>query len=365
MGCCLFKREHHQRIAALLSKLDGKLLRECDTYFAGGTAIVLSHGLEEYRESVDVDFLCGSSEGYRKLREAIREKPGLQGVATDAIDLLREVKTDQYGIRTFASIDGVPLKLEFVLEGRIKIEGEIEPAFGVPVLGRSDMYAEKLLANDDRQGDRQSMHRDIIDLAMMIEGWGSIPAEALAKAEGAYGNAILKSFAKATETLSTDREYLASCIENMRMDAELVHRIPAILEAELYRLSPARARLAPQPPASELIEQSESLRNFLAENNATVQQGNYESGRYVGRILWTDAHCLVQDVGRGIVVLHPTEHWHTPPAKGTYARVHYQHGVPDWTAVDLGRTTTCRGRAAAGDGNFQRWKGARGTTRYH
>lgn len=333
----MFNREHHQRIASLLSRLDGNFLHQCDTYFAGGTAIVLSPGLAEYRESVDIDFLCGSTEGYRKLREAIREKPGLQGVATSQIDLIREVKTDQYGVRTFAVIDGVPLKVEFVLEGRIAISGDVNPSLGVPVLARNDMYAEKLLANDDRHGDRQSMNRDIIDLAMMIEGWGSIPPEALAKAQSAYGSAIIKSFARATETVSKDRLHLATCLADMQMDPELIQRIPAVLQAELHRIDPAHERLEPLPPASELIAQSAGLREFLNTSGATVQQGNYESGHYLGRVVWADDKCFVQAVGRGIVVIHPTSHWHAPPTKDTYARIRYEHGVPDWAPSEQGR----------------------------
>lgn len=50
-----FKRAHHQLIAQVLCALDGKLLREANCLFGGGTAIALRYG--EYRESVDIDFL--------------------------------------------------------------------------------------------------------------------------------------------------------------------------------------------------------------------------------------------------------------------------------------------------------------------
>lgn len=336
----MFNRPHHQRIAALLSQLDGDLLNRCNTYFAGGTAIVLSAG--EYRESVDVDFLCGSAEGYRMLREAVREKPGLDGLAKSPIELMRDVKTDQYGIRTFAQVDGVPLKVEFVLEGRIAIAGQYSPQLGVPVLCRDDMYAEKLLANDDRQGDRQSMNRDAIDLALMIDRWGNIPDAALSKAAGAYGQAVITSFAKATQTLSTERDYLAQCLAHMNMDAELVDRIPAVLQAELHRIAPELARVPPAPPASELIAQDPALGEFIANAKAVVQQGNYDAGHYLGRVVWAGPRCCAQDVGRGIVVLHPTEHWHAAPKAGDYVRVRYQHGVADWAVVarDSGRDIT-------------------------
>ncbi|MCY0853080.1 nucleotidyl transferase AbiEii/AbiGii toxin family protein [Cupriavidus sp. D39] len=332
----MFNREHHQRIAKLLSQLDGSFLRECDTYFGGGTAIVLSPGADEYRESVDVDFMVGSSEGYRKLREAIRENEGLQGVAAQGqrIELLRDVRTDQYGVRTFASIDGVPLKIEFVHEARIKVVGAPSPLMGVPVLSREDMYAEKLLANDDRQGDIQSMYRDIIDLGMMVEKWGSIPTAAVEKAMGAYGQAIISSFAKATEKLSSDRPLMLECLSKMKMADDLADRIPALLQAELLRLQPERERIAPPPPADELIAASPDLQQFLATTSRSVQQGNYESGQYAGRILWGNDKCCVQDLGRNTVVIHPTEHWHASPPVGTYVKVKYQHTIADWKAVD-------------------------------
>ncbi|HEX7817479.1 nucleotidyl transferase AbiEii/AbiGii toxin family protein [Dyella sp.] len=65
----MFERAHHQRIAHVLQALDGELLRRSKCYFAGGTAIALQCG--EYRESVDVDFLCADPGGYRLVREAI------------------------------------------------------------------------------------------------------------------------------------------------------------------------------------------------------------------------------------------------------------------------------------------------------
>ncbi|MEO9632426.1 MAG: nucleotidyl transferase AbiEii/AbiGii toxin family protein [Sulfitobacter sp.] len=63
----MFQRKHHNDILNALRCLDGDLLLDAECYFGGGTAIVLNLG--EYRESVDIDFLCASKEGYRKLRK--------------------------------------------------------------------------------------------------------------------------------------------------------------------------------------------------------------------------------------------------------------------------------------------------------
>jgi hypothetical protein len=65
----MYERPHHRRIAALLGALDATKLAEWECFFGGGTAITLALG--EYRESVDVDFLCASTEGYRQLRAAV------------------------------------------------------------------------------------------------------------------------------------------------------------------------------------------------------------------------------------------------------------------------------------------------------
>ena len=81
----------------------------------------------------------------------------------------REVRADQYGIRTMLQIDGADIKFEIVLEGRIELEepGPDDRQCGVATLSPLDMAASKLLANSDRWRDDAVMSRDLIDLAMM------------------------------------------------------------------------------------------------------------------------------------------------------------------------------------------------------
>ena len=57
----MFKRDHHQKIGKVLLALNPENLKKSECYFGGGTAIALS--LDEYRESVDIDFLCASITG--------------------------------------------------------------------------------------------------------------------------------------------------------------------------------------------------------------------------------------------------------------------------------------------------------------
>ncbi len=93
----------HRRIAKILHALNSNLLQEAECYFAGGTAIALSLG--EYRESVDIDFLCASNDGYRLLRNSVTED-GLGALLVEPLKLRRDVQADRYGIRTFIEIDG-------------------------------------------------------------------------------------------------------------------------------------------------------------------------------------------------------------------------------------------------------------------
>ena len=57
----MFERPHHQRIAHVLSALDGGVLAQLSCWFGGGTCIALKFG--EYRESVDIDFLVSDPAG--------------------------------------------------------------------------------------------------------------------------------------------------------------------------------------------------------------------------------------------------------------------------------------------------------------
>jgi hypothetical protein len=223
----MFERPHHRRIACVLRAMDGGLLMRAKCFFGGGTAIALKLG--EYRESVDIDFLCSDREGYRLLRNAITP-PTLGAVLRTPIKHLRDVRTHRDKISTFLEVDDLPIRIEFVLEGRIGIGGDIDLDLGVPVLSRDDMYAEKLLANTDRALDSSQMSRDLIDLAMMIDAWGPIPVAALRKAEDAYGRAIYDYFDRGLALLRDER-YRDACLKAMAMMPRLGAGIVATLDA--------------------------------------------------------------------------------------------------------------------------------------
>ena len=229
----LFRRQHHNDILRALRCLNGSLLLDAECYFGGGTAIVLN--LNEYRESMDIDFLCASQEGYRKLRQALWGRSDLAGLLLPEAELktLRDVRTDQYGIRTLIGVKDVAIKFEIVRESRIQLTGNIDDRFGVPVLTRDCMYAEKLLANADRWADKSVLNRDILDLSMMMSQWGQIPDGAWALAESAYGDTIRKAYNAAVQRIRNPK-YLRECMAGMAMSPELENVILAQHDGPLH-----------------------------------------------------------------------------------------------------------------------------------
>ncbi|MCR5883041.1 nucleotidyl transferase AbiEii/AbiGii toxin family protein [Rhizobacter sp. J219] len=115
----MFERAHHRRIATVLESLDAPLLLAHRCLFGGGTAVALRYG--EYRESVDIDFLVSDVAGYRELRQRLTGPQGLQAVLRDGatLEAVRELRADQYGLRTLLRVDGAEIKFEIVLEARI------------------------------------------------------------------------------------------------------------------------------------------------------------------------------------------------------------------------------------------------------
>lgn len=215
----MFERLHHRRIGRVLAALDGDLLREANCLFGGGTAMALR--FREYRESVDMDFLVSDLGSYRHLRQVLTGEAGFAGVLRadgERFRLAREVRADQYGIRTMLLVDDLPIKFEIVLEGRIELEAATEKdrVCGVSMLTPLDMATSKLLANSDRWSDDSVFSRDVIDLAMMNP---TLPVlrKALLKAQGAYGEAITRDLDRAIERLQNRPDWLERCMLVMAM----------------------------------------------------------------------------------------------------------------------------------------------------
>ena len=216
----MFERPHHQRIAHVLSALDGSVLAQNACWFGGGTCIALKFG--EYRESVDIDFLVSDPAGYRELRQLLTGLEGLAPITRQGampLELLREVRADQYGIRTQVRMDGHAIKFEIAREARILFQAPESKDLicGVNTLTQLDLAASKLLANSDRQADDGVFSRDIIDLAMMNLKMPQL-REALGKATEAYGTSISRDLIKAIDRMQNRQGWLDRCMQVMAMD---------------------------------------------------------------------------------------------------------------------------------------------------
>jgi hypothetical protein len=216
----MFERAHHQRIGHVLSALDGRVLAQNACWFGGGTCIALRFG--EYRESVDIDFLVSDPAGYRELRQMLTGRDGLASITRQGampLELVRDVRADQYGIRTQVRMDGHAIKFEIVRESRIVFQdpGLQDVVCGVSTLTPLDLATSKLLANSDRQADEGVFSRDIIDLAMMNLEQPLLQA-ALEKATQAYGTTIARDLRKAIERMQNKPDWLDRCMHAMAMD---------------------------------------------------------------------------------------------------------------------------------------------------
>lgn len=197
--------------------------------FGGGTAIALRHG--EFRESVDIDFICSSVDGYRELRSRVT-LGGLLALQRTPIPVLREPRIDHYGIRCAFAVEGVPIKFEIIFEGRIELS-EPDPAeaiHGVATLCQDDRVATKLMANSDRWADDSVLSRDLIDLSMLTDS-GMLPAVGIAKAQRAYGNSVAEDVVKAKSRLLDRPGRVAACVKGLGITLT-----EAVLRARVQRL---------------------------------------------------------------------------------------------------------------------------------
>lgn len=230
------KREHHAAIVKVLESLNGTLLAEMQCYFGGGTAISLL--IDEFRESVDIDFLCADAPGYSRLRGIVFDH-GIQGLFSAPVTLLRETRADRDGVRTVLEVDGRPIKFEIVREANISLTSDAV-LHGVPVLSRESLFAEKLLANADRYGDKTALSKDILDLVVMEHAWGAIPEASMRIAKGAYASGVEESLLRAKTLLAMDDAYRLRVFERMAISEEYRN----IVEAALL---PFRRRRPPSP----------------------------------------------------------------------------------------------------------------------
>jgi hypothetical protein len=192
---------------------------EHQCFFGGGTAIALRYG--EFRESVDIDFLISDIGLYGKVRNDIRDHHDLSPLLLPGktLELIRELRTDQYGIRTVIGIGEAKIKLEIISEGRISFDLPEPKEFidGIPSLTRLDSIASKLLVNSDRYADDSVYSRDLIDLAMMKPTKKELHL-AMEKAKKAYGDSIQRDLVRSIDYLFQREKRLDKCTDYLKID---------------------------------------------------------------------------------------------------------------------------------------------------
>jgi len=191
---------------------------EHQCFFGGGTAIALRYG--EFRESIDIDFLISDIGLYGKVRNDIRDHHDLSPLLLPGktLELIRELRTDQYGIRTVIGIGEAKIKLEIISEGRISFDLPEPKEFidGIPSLTRLDSIASKLLVNSDRYADDSVYSRDLIDLAMMKPTKKELH-HAIEKAKKAYGDSIQRDLVRSIDYLFQRERRLDKCTDYLKI----------------------------------------------------------------------------------------------------------------------------------------------------
>ncbi len=182
-----FKYERHNQIASILNFMDAAFLVDNKVLFAGGTLLALTH--DEYRRSEDIDFIVqADTPGLKNLRQRI--VTSIKPLFLGGHDRLKfgGLRRNQYGFTTAVGIDDSEMiKLEIFLEGRVKY---LQPPFAydgvpVPALGPSDLAVQKLLANGDRYYDPAINHRDLYDLAIIVNSGHDLTGD-IERAEERY-----------------------------------------------------------------------------------------------------------------------------------------------------------------------------------
>ncbi|OUR98070.1 hypothetical protein A9Q81_11940 [Gammaproteobacteria bacterium 42_54_T18] len=198
-----YKLSHHQAISSALDNFSTEYLSENNIIFGGGTRIALE--INEYRESIDIDFLCPNKASYKAARSQITNVT-LGKLVTKDFSYLRDIRADRYAVRTIIEHKATAIKLEFVSFDNYNLKSLLDDSlFPVPFLDRSSCYYTKLLANSDRWTDYP--YKDILDLLAMRSEWGVIPDDAINLAIEHYGRLIVVgSLIKALEDIGNNTE---------------------------------------------------------------------------------------------------------------------------------------------------------------
>lgn len=209
-----FNKSHHKLIRRALEYFDSDFLKKNSIIFGGGTRIALE--LDEYRESIDIDFLCPNNDSFRAVRSTITDN-SLGQLVKKEFTYPRGIRADRDGVRCGILLNDSEkiIKLEFVSFANYDLTTDTSNFFSIPALSQTSCYTTKLLANADRYNDKP--YKDFFDILAMFNAWGSIPPEAWIAAEAQYGkNPILNGLIKSCEKIKNNsNEYLDIAINEL------------------------------------------------------------------------------------------------------------------------------------------------------
>ena len=228
-----YKVEHHRLIESALKYFNADFFYANNIIFGGGTRIALE--LDEYRESIDIDFLCPNRASYKAIRSEVTNKTLGAAVHTD-FEYPRDIRVDRDGIRTWVKVDDSMIKLEFISFDQYDLDYEMDSSlFPIPFLSRESCFYTKLLANADRA--LSPPHKDIFDILAMYKEWGSIPESAIVSAEAHYGDDIIEKLISALEDILCKPKVYEEHAQSIKMKRawmdDLIYEQASNLLAEL------------------------------------------------------------------------------------------------------------------------------------
>ena len=222
---------HHAAIKSALSNFNSQYLRDNRILFGGGTRIALE--IDEFRKSIDIDFVCPDKASYRAVRTQVNT--GSLGQLVDApFSYPREIRADRDAVRSLIKIDDTVIKLEFISFDDYSLHAEPGLKWGVPVLDRDSCFITKLLANADRYGVEP--RKDIVDLIMMYCKWGSPSERVWDEVDRHYGTVAMDNLMSALNIVIDNPSALNHTVQVCDMDSNVVVKLKGAAELWLDEL---------------------------------------------------------------------------------------------------------------------------------
>ena len=227
-----YKRTYHQRLHQVLQQFNSSYLNDHCILFGGGTRIALE--LDEYRQSVDIDFFCVGKNAFRAVRSVVTETT-LGDLVRQDFNYPRDIRADRDAVRCFISDQDIVIKLEFVFFLDELINADTRNIFPVPAIDRTSCYLSKLLANADRYNTPP--YKDIFDLLAMFDQWGEIPQQAWHQAEEHYGKkAIWHGLEKAYRQIKQQpQKYSEIATQELDISLDYAQHLLNTVVDELYQ----------------------------------------------------------------------------------------------------------------------------------